>query len=139
MPSQGLDMNWLYLDPSGRTFRIEVGHTDRRTAAEVITMLKSSIVCDITPCSPLKDNRCFAGTYRFHLQCRKVSRERSQRKSRRQAILSPASPACLLISRWFLLLGLFFDHEDGSDMFLRKVGWLSTDYTALYLRRQRVL
>jgi hypothetical protein len=32
------------------------------------------------------------------------------------------------------LLGLFFDPEDGSDMFLRNVG--KTDYTALYPRRQ---
>jgi hypothetical protein len=34
------------------------------------------------------------------------------------------------------LLGLFFDPEDGSDMLLRNVGLLSTDYTALYPRRQ---
>jgi hypothetical protein len=30
------------------------------------------------------------------------------------------------------LLGLFFDPEEGSDIFLRNVGRLSTDYTALY-------
>jgi hypothetical protein len=34
------------------------------------------------------------------------------------------------------LLGLFFDPEDGGDMFLRNINWLSTDYTALYPRRQ---
>jgi hypothetical protein len=34
------------------------------------------------------------------------------------------------------LLGLFFDYEDGGDMFLRNVGWLSTDHVALYPRRQ---
>jgi hypothetical protein len=39
-----------------------------------------------------------------------------------------------LLSRWFLA-GLFFDREDGGDMFFRNVGWLSTDYTALYPRR----
>jgi hypothetical protein len=33
-----------------------------------------------------------------------------------------------------LLLGIFFDREDGADMFLRNAGWLSTDYTALYPR-----
>jgi hypothetical protein len=33
------------------------------------------------------------------------------------------------------LLGLFFDPEDGSDMFLRNVGWLSTDYKTLHPRR----
>jgi hypothetical protein len=30
------------------------------------------------------------------------------------------------------LLGLFLDHEDESDKFLRSVGCISTDYTALY-------
>jgi hypothetical protein len=35
------------------------------------------------------------------------------------------------------LLGLFFDPEDEGDMFLRNVGWLSTDYTALYLHNHR--
>jgi hypothetical protein len=34
------------------------------------------------------------------------------------------------------LLDLFFDPEDGSAILLRNVGCLSTDYTALYLRRQ---
>jgi hypothetical protein len=29
----------------------------------------------------------------------------------------------------------FFDPEDGGDMFLRHVGWHSTDYTELYSRR----
>jgi hypothetical protein len=33
------------------------------------------------------------------------------------------------------LLGLF-DTEDGGDTFLRNIGWLSTDYTALYPRKQ---
>jgi hypothetical protein len=33
------------------------------------------------------------------------------------------------------LLGLFLDPEDGGDMFLRNVGWLSSDYTALCPRR----
>jgi hypothetical protein len=33
------------------------------------------------------------------------------------------------------LLDLFFDPEDGGDMFLRNVGCNSTDYTASYVRR----
>jgi hypothetical protein len=34
------------------------------------------------------------------------------------------------------VFGLFFDPEDGGDMFLGKVGWLSTDYMVLHPRRQ---
>jgi hypothetical protein len=37
--------------------------------------------------------------------------------------------ACHLLTCWFLL-ELFFDPEDGGDMFLRNVGCNSTDYTA---------
>jgi hypothetical protein len=33
------------------------------------------------------------------------------------------------------LLVLLFDTEDGGNIFLRNVGRLSTDYTALYSRR----
>jgi hypothetical protein len=33
-------------------------------------------------------------------------------------------------------LGLLFNPEVGGNMFLRNFGWLSTDYTALYPRRQ---
>jgi hypothetical protein len=33
------------------------------------------------------------------------------------------------------LLSLFFDPEDGGDIFLRNVGYLSTDYAALYPNR----
>jgi hypothetical protein len=37
------------------------------------------------------------------------------------------------------LLGLFFKPEDGSNIIIRNVGWLSTDYTASYLRKQSSL
>jgi hypothetical protein len=45
-----------------------------------------------------------------------------------------ACSACYLHHVDFLL-GLFSDPEDGGDMLLRYVSWLSTDYTALYSRR----
>jgi hypothetical protein len=32
-------------------------------------------------------------------------------------------------------LGLFYP-EDGGDIFFRNIGWLSTDYTVLYLRKR---
>jgi hypothetical protein len=43
-------------------------------------------------------------------------------------------PACYLFHAGFLL-GLFFGPEDEGDMFLRNVGQILTDYTALYPRR----
>jgi hypothetical protein len=39
-------------------------------------------------------------------------------------------PAYLLV-----LAEIFFDPEDGGDMFLRNVGCISTDYTASHPRR----
>jgi hypothetical protein len=54
------------------------------TATNILFM-NSTIFWDITPCSPLRVNRHFGGTYRLHLQGRKISRERHQRESRWQA------------------------------------------------------
>jgi hypothetical protein len=43
---------------------------------EVLTavVMKSTIFWNITPCSPLKVNRRYIGTYRLHLQGRKIIR-----------------------------------------------------------------
>jgi hypothetical protein len=56
---------------------------------EVLTavIMKSAIIWDITPCSPLKVNRRFVETYRLHLQGRRISRARNQRESRWKAEL----------------------------------------------------
>jgi hypothetical protein len=40
---------------------------------------------------------------------------------------------CYLLHDGFLLGSLFYS-EDGGDMFLQNVSWLSMDYTALYPR-----
>jgi hypothetical protein len=64
------------------------------------------IFWDITPCSPLKVNRLFGGTYRLHLHGRKISRVRNH--------------LATCFHNGFLL-GLFLDHEDGGEMFLRNV------------------
>jgi hypothetical protein len=48
------------------------------------------------------------------------------------------TPQSALLATCFdagFLLALFFDPEDGGDVFLRNVWWLSTDYAALYPRR----
>jgi hypothetical protein len=83
--------------------------------------MKSSIFCDITSYSPLKVNKRFGGIFHLHLQGRIIGQARSQHKS--------------LFATYFhagFLLGLFFDPEDGGEMFLRNVSLLSKDYTALY-------
>jgi hypothetical protein len=41
----------------------------------------SSIFWDLTPCSPLKVNRRFGGTFRFHVQGRRISQVRNQREA----------------------------------------------------------
>jgi hypothetical protein len=43
--------------------------------------------------------------------------------------------ACCLLHAG-IFLGLFFNPEDGSDMFLRNTGRLSTDYMMLYSRNR---
>jgi hypothetical protein len=43
-----------------------------------------------------------------------------------------SGPVCYVLLAG-LLLGLFLDPEDWSDMSLWNASWLSTDYTALYL------
>jgi hypothetical protein len=86
---------------------------NRSVGFEVLAavVMNSTIFWDITPCSPLKFNRRFGETYRLHLQCRKMSRARNQRESRWQAENSAG-----------FFLSLFFDTEDGGDMFFRNVG-----------------
>jgi hypothetical protein len=60
-------------------------------------VMKSSLSWDIAPCSPLKVNRRFVGTYHHHLH------------------------VCCLLHVGFLL-GLFFKPEDGSNIIIRNVG-----------------
>jgi hypothetical protein len=90
---------------------------------------------NVTPCSPLRVNQCFAGTYRLHLQGWKVSQARNQHEYIQQAeciyiLKIICLDDCLLHADF--LLGLVFNPEKGSDMFLRNVGWLSMYYTAFY-------
>jgi hypothetical protein len=48
--------------------------------------------------------------------------------------ITPCSP--LSVNRRGFLLNLFFNHEDGGDIFLRMVGWHAIDDTTLYPRRR---
>jgi hypothetical protein len=53
-----------------------------------------------------------------------------------EQVLSRGSASYLLYAAF--LLDLFFNHEDGGDMFFRNVGWHSADYAALYPGRQNL-
>jgi hypothetical protein len=77
----------------------------------VVMSSNTGIFRDITPCSPLKVNQRFEGKYPLLLHCRKISRARKQSQGRWQA--EPHAG---------FFLGLFFDPEDGGDMFLHNVG-----------------
>jgi hypothetical protein len=85
---------------------------------------------DITLCSPLKINRRFGGTYRLHLQGRRNGRAKNNRESRWQAegcrplkinirfggTRLPRQSSTYGFFHAVLLLGLFFDPEDGGYM-----------------------
>jgi hypothetical protein len=81
---------------------------------EVLTavVMTGSLCRDITLCSPLKINQHFLG------MCR--------------------SFACYLLHSGFLF-DLFFNPEDGRYIFLKNIGWYSTDSTVLCSRRQNSL
>jgi hypothetical protein len=86
---------------------------------EVLTtvVMKSSNFWDIMPCSPLKVNRYFGGTFLLHPQ-----------RWRIRALLATCFHAGFLFD-------LFFYPDVGGDMFLRNFGWLSMDCPALDPRR----
>jgi hypothetical protein len=100
---------------------------------------------EIASSSPLKVNRLFGGTCCLHFRCRMKSQARNQyeagRKKAHHRLLWHLQQrsyrqcsACYMLHTGFLP-GLFFDPEDGDDVFFRTVGWFSTDYFAFYPRR----
>jgi hypothetical protein len=114
-----LSQGFMWLLSNVRRFKTCRKHVVKVTACRklssrqniyVCVWLKSTIFWDITPCSPLNVNRSFGGTYRLHLQDRRISRARNQ-----------------LVSRW---------QAELCDMFPWNVGLHSMDYTALYPRRE---
>jgi hypothetical protein len=94
-------------------------------------ILMSSAFLGVKSCSQLRVNRRLAGTCCLHLQGKRIGRARKQRDSKWQATTS-------LATRFHagFLLGLFFDLENGSNMFFRNVGLLSTYYSVLCLKRK---
>jgi hypothetical protein len=111
-------------------------------------VMKTIIFWDMTLCSPMSFNRRFGGTYRLHLQGRRnrfshllvrwfvepisstlkmeaicssetlVETQRTTRCHIPEDDTLQSASACYLLHAGFLL-GLFFDPEDGNDMFLQ--------------------
>jgi hypothetical protein len=86
--------------------------------------VKISFFWNITLCSPLTANQCFGGTCRLRFRVKQQAKQGAIMKH-----LANRFTFCLL--HYDRLLSLFFYPEDGGDMFLRSVGRLSTDFTAL--------
>jgi hypothetical protein len=72
-------------------------------------VMKNSIFSELTPCSQLKVNRHFVGTFLLKLQGRTISQARSHHEAGSKQTSG-------------FLPGLFFDTEVGGDIFLRNVG-----------------
>jgi hypothetical protein len=74
---------WKYLH---KNFEFLIKTLWKFVGFEVLTpvVINSTIFWNITPCSLLKVNGCFRGTYRLHLQGRRMIRSRNQRESRWQ-------------------------------------------------------
>jgi hypothetical protein len=49
-----------------------------------VVVLKSIFFWDMTPCSALSGTRCFGGTYRLHLQGRRIVQQTSEQADGKQ-------------------------------------------------------
>lgn len=88
---------------------------------KIVKFFSSFIFWNMTPCSLLRDNWRFRGTYSFHLQDGRINKPSKK-------------PACCRLQAIAFLHGSFFDAEDGGVMFFLNVGWLLTDCTTSYAR-----
>jgi hypothetical protein len=79
--------------------------------------MKSCIFWYITPCSPLKGNRRFGGTYRLHLQGRIISQARNQCEAD-----SKQGSALLLLVRPFLALSSTTCNKNHNTTFPEPLG-----------------
>jgi hypothetical protein len=88
-------------------------HKHARLEVLTAVVMKSNIFWDITPCSPLKVNRRFGGTYRLHLQGRRKAEQETSVKAEatsvdfqwttRRYIPEESTPQCINSFTFFYL------------------------------------
>jgi hypothetical protein len=88
-------------------------------------IIKSYIIWHSATSSPLNISRRFIGKYCFYLKIGIIRKGRNHHKA-----FSKETSHCF----YFVSVP---DPENGADIFLRNVGWLSTDYKAMYITTQR--
>jgi hypothetical protein len=81
-----------------------------------------------TLCRSVKVSWHFRGTYRLHCQGWRVNQARNWHET------GSSNTAYSLLDSGFLL-DLLLSSEDGADMFVQNIGWLSPGYIMLYPRR----
>jgi hypothetical protein len=103
------------------SLRRTIWHYASRSASFFTALvMKRFLFWVIISCILLKVNLRFGGIYPHYLQGRRISQVRK-----------------LQLATCFMLVSCcLFGPEAGGDMFPRNFDWLSTDYTALYPRRQ---
>jgi hypothetical protein len=79
----------------------------------------------MTPCVPLKFDRCLGGIYRLHHQCLRISQGTATEANQRKQCFHAG-----------FFLGIFFNPKDGNDMFIRNVGWIFNGLHSVISQRQ---
>jgi hypothetical protein len=93
----------------------------------------------MTQCSLIRGYRDLGGTYEYslHLQGRRWRYYLKMEVTIYHTIPRDRSGTARYLLHTSFIRNLYFDPEDGADMFIRNVSWLSMDYAALYPSRQK--
>jgi hypothetical protein len=104
---------------------------DKHVGFEVLTavVMKNTIFWNIMACSPLSVNWYFGGTYRFHLQGRKISRARNHLESRWQSEL--CSRPCGHCDWYCVVLYTLNDCTNSTLQYTKCCGWNYNNYFLL--------
>jgi hypothetical protein len=88
--------------------------------------MKSTIFWDVTMCCPLKVNQYFVGTYRLHLQGKRVSQAKNQLHNIPE---DKTLQSIICLMRGMCPAHILLRIEDGGSMFLRNADTHIPGYT----------